>query len=334
MKLNEIFRSSMVFACNKPIRIYGTGKGQAELIFAGIQKTVVAEDGEWLAEFAPMECGGPYELRFVSADETMTFTDIYVGEVYLFAGQSNMQFKIKDGLDDRSLCETEDMLRLYSPERIEKTDYFTPKDGWVKAQKSMAPEWSALAHFAGVKLAKEKKIAIGIIVAYQGASVIESWVPKDAFEKNGIFVPPEEKGKSHFDPRYSAWNQNGKLYEHMIRQIIPFSLSGVVWYQGESDTTVGESKAYLRELAILIDIWRRDFNDPKLPFTIIQIADFDHPNPEAWKTVQKAQYDIQFTVSYVTTVISADVCTSDNIHPPKKYDLAQKLAESLLSQQK
>ena len=330
MKLKEIFRSHMVFACCKPIRIFGMGKGRAEITFANCCKTVVSEQEQWLVEFPPMECGGPYDLTFVSDGETVEFTDIYVGEVYLFAGQSNMQFKVKDGEDDPDLCETVDMLRLYSPERIEKTDYFTPKDGWVKAEKSTGPEWSALAHFSGVKLAKEKKVAIGIIVAYQGASVIESWVPRDIFEQNGILVPPEEKGKSHFDPRYS-WNQNGRLYDNMIGQIIPYSLTGVVWYQGESDTTLGESKVYGQELAILIDTWRKDFQTPELPFTVIQIADYDLPNPEPWINVQKAQYDIQFSLPNVTTVISGDVCARDNIHPPKKYALAQKLADSLIN---
>jgi sialate O-acetylesterase len=164
----------MVFASGKPIRIFGTGKGKAEIIFANVSKTIVSEQEQWLVEFPPMECGGPYELTFVSDGETVNFTDIYVGEVYLFAGQSNMQFKVKEGADDFDLCETNEMLRLYSTERIEKTDYFTPKDGWVRAEKGTAPEWSSLAHFAGTKLAREKKIAIGIVVAYQGASVIES----------------------------------------------------------------------------------------------------------------------------------------------------------------
>lgn len=320
----------MVFASGKPIRVFGTGRGRAEITFANVSKTVVSEEEQWLVELPPMKCGGPYELTFVSAGETVTFTDIYVGEVYLFAGQSNMQFKVKEGADDFDLCETNEMLRLYSTERIEKTDYFTPKDGWVRAEKGTAPEWSALAHFAGTKLAREKKIAIGIVAAYQGASVIESWVPKDIFEENDILVPRSEKGKSHFDPRYS-WNENGRLYENMMCQIKPFSFTGVVWYQGESDTTLGESKVYGKELAVLIDTWRKDFRNPALPFAVIQIADFKLENPEAWINVQKAQYNIQFALPNVTTVISADVCANDDIHPPRKYDLAQRLADSLLN---
>lgn len=333
MKLKEIFRSHMVFACHQPIRIFGSGKGRAEITFANVSKTVTSEQEQWLVEFPPMECDGPYELRFASDEESVSFTDIYVGEVYLFAGQSNMQFKVKDGEDDLGLCETNEMLRMFSTDRIEKTDYFTPKDGWVKAEKHTAPEWSALAHFAGAKLVRERKIAIGIVVAYQGASVIESWVPEGILEENDILLPRSEKGKSHFDPRY-IWNKDGTLYENMMCQIKPFSFTGIVWYQGESDTTLGESKVYGKELAILIDTWRKDFQNPALPFTVIQIADLKLEKPEAWTNVQKAQYNIQFAIPDVTTVISADVCADDDIHPPRKYLLAQRLADTLMKTNK
>ena len=333
MQLNAIFSSGMVFAKDHPIRIYGTGEGRAEIVFAGIKQQIVSQNGEWFVEFHPMECGGPHELVLTTEGKEIVLNDIYVGEVYLFAGQSNMQFKIKQGQDDPAFCETNEMLRLFSPRCIEDTDFYKPEDGWVKAEKSMAPMWSALAHYTGIQLAKKKNIAIGIIACYQGASVIESWVPKGVLEQNGIFVEQKDKGPSHYTEPYCAWNHNGQLYDHMISQVKPFSLTGVVWYQGESDTTVAEAKVYDKELAILIDTWRKDFIDPELPFVIIQIANYDKRDDEGWHMIQQVQYDIQFTVPHVTTVISADACRSDDVHPPKKYALAQKLANALLNNQ-
>ena len=241
-----------------------------------------------------------------------------------------MQFKIKEGNDDRALCESNPMLRLYSPERLDDGEYYTPKHGWVKAEKEMVPQWSAISYFAGNLTQKAKNIAIGVIVCYQGASVIESWVPKGLFEKNGINIPLMEKGESHHTGPYSVWNHNGQLYEAMIEKIIPFAFSGVVWYQGESDSYGEEAKLYDKELGLLIDRWREDFKDNTLPFVIIQIADLDYRKDDGWLNIQKCQYEIQYEKSNVTTVTSADVCESDNIHPTQKYELAKKVAEVLM----
>lgn len=330
MKLNPIYSSNMVFAHSRPIRIFGSGTGEAKITFNDVTKTVSSKEDKWEIQFSPMECGGPYSLTFSADGETMVFDDIYVGEVYLCAGQSNMQFKIKEGEDDSALFKSNNMLRLFSTKCFEDGDYFKPEDGWVKAEKNTVPEWSALAYFVGNLVQKNKNVAVGVVACYQGASVIESWVPQGLFEKNGIDIPLMEKGESHHSGEYSAWNHNGQLYEFSLCQVIPYSFSGVVWYQGESDSYGEESKIYDKELSLMIDTWRSDFKDKNLPFVIIQIADLDYRKDEGWLNIQKCQYEIQFKKTNVTTVTSADVCESDTIHPTKKYKLAEKVAEVLM----
>ena len=112
--------------------------------------------------------------------------------------------------------------------------------------------------------------------------------------------------------------------------MFPFAVSGVVWYQGESDTTIEEANVYDKELSAFIDVVREGFFDSELPFIVIQIADFDNRTDEAWKLLQQKQYDIQFNVPNVKTVISSDVCESDNIHPATKHKLANRVAQVLL----
>jgi len=64
----------------------------------------------------------------------------------------------------------------------------------------------------------------------------------------------------------------------------------------------------------------------------VQIADFCYsPNKEAWKLVQKAQYEVQNMRENVTTVISRDVCENDDIHPKTKDKLAERIAEVLVN---
>ncbi len=177
---------------------------------------------------------------------------------------------------------------------------------------------------------ENKNIAVGIIACYQGASVIESWVPACAFQRIGINIPVENKHIDHISEAYKEWNGEGVLYEYALSQVVPFALSAVIWYQGESDTSTAEAEVYMDELKELISIWRKDFKNLLLPFVVVQIANYDERADEAWSLVQNAQLNIQNALDNVKTVISADVCESDDIHPKTKDKLSDRIADELM----
>lgn len=331
MSLNSIFKSHMVFAVGKPIRIYGEGSGNIEISFASYTKQIEPIDGKWFVEFPPMEYGGPYQIIAVSENESVIIEDIYIGDVYLFAGQSNMQFKLHESSAPSSVYKSNEKLRLFSTDRLEAGEYYTSVDGWVKSEKDTVGNWSAIAYLSGSEIVTRKDIAVGIITCYQGASIIESWVPKGTFEKANINLPLEKKHIDHVHAEFQNWNVDGKLYTHVLSQAIPYSINAVVWYQGESDTSVAEGQVYALELAELIKVWRNDFMDMELPFVIIQIADFVQRDDEGWKSVQKAQLDVEKLLPNVKTVISADVCENDDIHPKTKDIIAKRVVEALIS---
>lgn len=328
MQLNKIFTSHMVFPRRKPIRIYGEGNGRATITFAGQKRIVETDSEKWQIEFPPMEYGGPYELQIEYEDRTEFMNDICIGEVFLFAGQSNMQFKMEESNTDLKLYTSNNKLRMFVADRIEKTDYYTPENGWVVCEKDKVKYWSAIAYLAGNKITKDNDIAVGVIGCYQGASVIESWVPEGTFRKLGINIPISEKNPTHTQPEYSIWNGDGKLYSYAFSQVVPYSLSAVIWYQGESDSSDSEGKVYFDELKELIRIWRKDLKNKELPFIIIQLANRTDGN-KGWKFVQEAQRKIQDQIPSVTTVISGDVCEVDEIHPPTKHKLAWRVADAL-----
>ena len=331
MKLNKIFTSNMVFPGHKPVRIYGTGKGKVEISFADCKKELTSFSENWMVEFPAMEYGGPYTMEVKFEDANVTLNNIYIGEVFLFAGQSNMEFKMKETNFPKENYTSNDKIRLFSTDRIEKNkDIFTSDDGWVMCDKKDVDNWSALAYLTSSEIAKQNDIAIGVIVCYQGASVIESWVPNGAFKNIGIDLTDNEKFNDHINEKYSAWNGDGVLYNFAFSQVVPYSLSSVVWYQGESDTSDDEGKVYLNELCELIKIWRTDLLDENLPFVIVQIADCIRRMTPGWILVQKAQKDIEEKISNVKTVISKDVCETDEIHPKTKDKLAKRIGESLM----
>ena len=331
MKLNEIYTSGMVFPRQKPIRICGSGKGTVRIEFAETVKVLESETEKWCMEFPPMESGGPYEMKVIFDNEVILLNDIWVGEVYLFAGQSNIEMLLKDTNTLLSEYKSNPKLRMFCVERLNKENYFSVNDGWVYCEKEQVGEWSALAYLAGQKLQNEKDVAVGVIVCCQGASVIESWLPKGKLSEIGIDIPVEEKYIDHVYPIFEEWNKDGVLYEKSLGKIIPYPVSAVVWYQGESDASAAEGEIYIEELKAFIETVRKDFGDEKLPFFIVQLADYSPRIDIGWKLVQKAQVDIQNATENTFTIVSADVCEKDDIHPPTKSILANRIADTILT---
>lgn len=95
----------------------------------------------------------------------------------------------------------------------------------------------------GQKLRERTGASVGIVECYQGASVIQSRMKKSEAEKEEFYIPMNKRHRDFTNEGYKTylrWNEDGKLFENMLLRIAPFSFSGVVWYQGESNTSVSE----------------------------------------------------------------------------------------------
>ena len=329
LQLSQIFTNGAVFAANKPIRVFGTGNGIVTIDFLGEHVEYTANADTWQVELSPRPYGGPYEMTVALDGETTVLTDLWIGEVLLCSGQSNMSFRMIESKDYPEINEPYSTLRVFHAERISKEGIFRPKDGWKSCDTDeVIQNTTAIGYEVGLLLAKRLGCAIGLIAAAQGASVIQSWIPEGAVERIGLHFTEEELYSSHFT--YPIWNPPGTLYHTMLEPWAPYSVSNVLWYQGESNSSLAEGAAYGQMLAELIRIWREDFCDPILPFTVIQIANYDRAKcAEGWKLVQAAQWKIQNEVANVKTVISADVCETDDIHPPTKKHLSERIANAI-----
>ena len=263
MKLDPLFCDNLIFAENKPVRVFGEGDGDVTVSFNGSAKTVRSKDGRWLAELPACAPGGPYELEINALDFHKVIKNVYVGRVYLIAGQSNAEFRLCESDEPETGYMSDELLRNYFvcrpwiPE-----DVFKPDDGWRLAEKDAVGQWSAIGYLAGRALRRETGLAIGTVSCYQGASIIESWMPAEETAKFGL--KENELMIDHTYPEYTAWNKGGIIYDSMLSKLFPFSFSGVIWYQGESDTTAAEGAVYDKELCRLMQIMREGFADPEL----------------------------------------------------------------------
>lgn len=333
MKLNPLFSNGMVLAADKPIRVFGEGTGTVTVRFLQNEKTLSSDGEKWLVELPAQPAGGPYEMEICLDGEWLTLSDVYLGEVILLNGQSNLQFKVRESTYPVENCESCELLRLFSVQNMHVSESWTPEDGWVTCRSEEAKDWSAIGYHAGLQIVREKQCAVGLIACYEGASVIESWLPEGTFAEMGLYFERKQLHGDHFHRVFSKWNGDGTLYHYMIEPLMPYSLTHVVWYQGESDASPAEGEEYDRLLMRLIEQRRADFMDPALPFVVIQLADtIERMNKSiGWFLVQQAQLRVGKRMRNVQTVISRDVCETDNVHPPTKIKLAERVAKAILN---
>ena len=331
MKLNKIFSDGAVIPFEKPFKIYGESDGETIVSFHGTKRAAYPKKGVFSAEFPPMPCGGPFTIEVSCGEEKAVSRNVYIGKVYLIAGQSNVMFKTKECLDDWSDAADDKLLRSFFADHIlfydGDIDRFRASDGWIPCRRDCIPDWTALSFFIGRELRKKSDAAVGMINGYEGASVIQSWLPETAFENGRFDLKREEMHPDHFD--YDIWNARSMLYRKTFGQIKPYAVNGVIWYQGESNTTVKESEIYADELKFLADSWRKDLGDENMPFILVQIADFDGRKDDGWRGIQKAQKKAAEIIRGAKLVVSKDVCSSAGIHPPEKKELAKRIAQIL-----
>lgn len=327
MKLADIFCDNMVFQAEKPICFFGEGCGTVEITLKNHTYKESFVGDTWKMELPPQPYGGVFEILVRLDDERIVLKNVAFGDVFLCAGQSNMQFSIGE---ENGATETKDDLQIrYTLSSAMKKHSGLQSGGWMICKEGEVSSWSALGLHIAQYYRKKKDVFVGIIGCFQGASVIRSWLPTRALDES-VYVSMEERHSDNWHEEYGVWNGDSFLYEKKFLPIIPYSMKGVIWYQGESNTTISESKVYMELLSRLISSWREDLEDLELPFVVVEICDFDGRNDEGWKAIQCCQQKIVNYCKNVKTVTSKDVCDSENIHPANKEKLAQKVSAVLL----
>jgi sialate O-acetylesterase len=116
-----------------------------------------------------------------------------------------------------------------------------------------------------------------------------------------------------------------RLYNGMLRPLIPYALRGALWYQGESNA--GRHGEYHRLFAAMITSWRADFGQGDFPFYWVQLASYGAGNPAGtdWAFLREAQAR---TLSLPATgmAVAIDIGDTENIHPRNKQEVGRRLA--------
>ncbi|MFN0169498.1 MAG: sialate O-acetylesterase [Bryobacteraceae bacterium] len=258
----------------------------------GWNRKVLAEkaSGAWEASLA-LPAGGPYRIAVkLAGSGSAEATDIYVGDLWILAGQSNMV--------GRAL--------LASAEAPDPhVHMMRPDDRWAIAEDPLherrdtprGPNGAGSGLAFAKEMYRRTGVPVGLIPCAVGGTSMDQWDPGKRSE-----------GRK-------------SLYGNMLARVslAGGKVRGMLWYQGESDATEKDSAVYRKKFESWIATMRRDLGSPSLPLYYAQLGRFaGEPYGSrvdaAWDAVRDAQLQIESTVTATSMAATLDLELTDSIH--------------------
>ena len=252
-------------------------------------KTVSAKadgNGRWTVRVATPEASyRPYTITFRENDETKTISDILIGEVWLAAGQSNMEMPMIGfnaqpvegaGPDIARSGKLRDRVRMAY---IIRDEQYEPQERiggeWKVASPENTPWFSAQGFYFARELNDLIDVPVGIICVSYGGTQVEGWIPRDILERLGYDY---EAMKAEKD-RLPAFRYSTK-YTTMMNPLIGYTIKGFLWNQGESN--ISNADKYCALLKEMVARWRSDWGDTdnSLPFYQTENPGFGWGDPD------------------------------------------------------
>lgn len=357
LQLPPYFSSNMVLPRNRSFRIQGMADAGDKItlrINGQRHHAKTGNDGRWEVTVNPLPTGGPYTLTVSSGKQEISLQNILAGELWLCSGQSNMEFQLR-----QSSTGGEDIpqsgnpqIRLLNLEARWRTDavtwsaealdsinrllYYTSPE-WQVCSPQTSPRFSAIGYYFARELQDSLHCPIGIINNAIGGSGTEAWIDRTTLEyrfpeilrewTRNDFIQDwvrgraeQNMGKGHaplqrhpYEPCY--------LYEASIRLLKTLPITGVIWYQGESNAH--NKDAHARLFPLLVQSWRDAWQRPDLPFYYVQLSSIERPS---WPWFRDSQRRLLAAVPHSGMAVSSDLGNATDVHPRNKRPIGHRLA--------
>lgn len=373
-QFDRIFGSHMVLPHGKNVPISGRAEPNKEVIVTignTILKTKADSKGAWTITLPPMRPNAHGVTLTASQNgDSVNLDDILIGEVWLASGQSNMLFRLNQtstAKEDIAASEDE-QLRLFNnvPQAhtanvpysdkefnaVTKDNFY--KGQWAVSTPSTSGPMSAVGYYFGKKLREGLGIPIGIIHSSLGGSEIAAWIPQQIINSNPNFstlrgnrwldsplISSWVKGRAqkNISPRLKQGSPNHPykpafLYESGITWMTSLPITGVIWYQGESDAEIINNEQNGMQLKTMITSWRKAFHNPEMPFVMIQLPRINDPSKirVGWPEFREMQDTVAKTIPHVYSVNTIDLgSTNSDVHPPFKRPVGERAGNTALN---
>lgn len=282
------------------------------------------QTGKWKIKIATPKAGGPYNIT-VTGSSKISLNDVLIGEVWFCSGQSNMEMPLKgrvneptEGSNELILNSEDSGIRVFT---VTKNASASPLDNvegkWLSASPENSGNFSAVAYLYGKKLRSVLKVPVGLIVSSWGGTPVEAWM-----DNQNIASFPDFKSHKSINEKLPHRTAS-LLYNGMVNPFIGYGIKGVIWYQGENNVVDGGT--YKNYLISMITSWRKNWNQGNFPFYYVQIAPYDYGKNQSG-ILRDAQLKVMKEVDQTGMAVTLDLGSCKLIHPPKKKEVADRLA--------
>ncbi|HON93422.1 MAG TPA: sialate O-acetylesterase [Sedimentisphaerales bacterium] len=325
------------------------------------------ETGKWQFAMAAPVVGGPYTITFEGKNtvtvKNVLAGQVWVcsGQSNMewpVRNSANSELEIANAKYPS--------IRLFTVEKaVADQPQEDCKGKWVECNPETVPGFSAVAYFFGRELHQALDQPIGLINTSWGGTPAEAWTSLPMLEENPNFEPiltrykdavaayPQTMAK--YKENLGKWNEaaakakaEGKpapgnrpgapfgpghphspagLYNGMIAPLMPYTISGAIWYQGESNA--GRAYQYRELFPTMIKSWWNNWGQGDFPFLFVQLANFmavkDTPGESAWAELREAQM-MTLDIPNTGMAVIIDIGEAKDIHPKNKQDVGKRLA--------
>jgi sialate O-acetylesterase len=346
IKLPAIVSSNMVLQRNTIVKLWGWAAANEKITIktSWLKKTMTVQsdtEGNWFIDAQTTNSKEPQYITLKSKTSTIKLENILFGEVWLCSGQSNMEMPMKGyagqpifGAAEAVVKSNNPNLRLFSVTRVsgsktplKDANKFSP---WQQATPESVLKFSAVGYFFGQQLQEILDVPVGLILSAWGGSSVQAWMSAESVSKYQTIDLTFKNIASKPNSTPTA------LFNSMLNPLIPYTIKGAIWYQGESN--VDQPAKYKELFPAMVEDWRKRWNIGDFPFYYVQIApylyggnDFTSANKNSafFREVQLQCLDI---IPNSGIAIAMDVGTESPIHPPRKKEVANRLLYNALNQ--
>jgi len=348
VRLPHIICDNMVLQQQTDARLWGWAKaGQTvKVTTSWSSETVTAQagkDGRWLVKVkTPKASYDPLSVTFDDG-EPLTIRNVVSGEVWVCAGQSNMEMPVKgfgmcpvDGYNHHVVdaIQSKGVRSVKIPSIMRMTPQDDAQCEWRVCSPNTVGEFSATGYFFARLLSRTLDIPVGIIEANKGGSRVESWLTKENLEKY-TKEPTDSAGIVNFK---KEWDYHRAMVwgNGTFNPILNYTVKGILYYQGCSN--VGDpGDQYSQRMKLLVEQWRQQFGLGEIPFYFVQIAPYvygDGADGISGALLREQQWKASQIIPN-----SSLVCTNDlvypyemnQIHPAQKQPVGERLAFTALN---
>lgn len=333
-----------------------------ELVASG--DTVTKADGTFEVSFtAP--AGGFENYKVVlknNGTEFETLENVAFGELWLASGQSNMQYPLsqeKTGygmfLNNEKLSEWLRVLLVPAVTEYKGSTALVPAEPqqnipgacWVTGENAAVYNVSAVAYFFAAELMAKLDMPVGVLNVPLGGSVISSWISREAIDGDTDVKNILSSCGEYY--ALSDWNEAERSifydmtcnYNLKIEALRHFRISGMIWYQGESDIIFKKTP---EQYAKLFDLMQRSYTDVfeyengLLPVIYTQLASYMYHEDngidlvamnEGFARMQNANPESRGLVSIYDVPLTY-IEAAGAIHPDTKKDIGERMADSAM----